>query len=155
VVRTTDARASALGDVIGATRTLTVSDWLSGAAAGVGIGVVVAVPTRVLPNEFFERMTPTRPQDYVFLVATALLSGLAVALRSRDVRVASGSIIAVFAVGCPICNKIVVSLLGTAGATSIFAPLQPLLGVVAVALVAFAVVAQARARCRLPSCGDV
>ena len=33
-----------------------------------------------------------------------------------------------FAVSCPVCNKVVVALLGASGATSTFAPLQPALG---------------------------
>jgi hypothetical protein len=47
---------------------------------------------------------------------------------------------AVFAVGCPICNKIVVGLLGVSGALGVWAPLQPALAVVSLAVLAAAVV---------------
>jgi hypothetical protein len=50
-----------------------------------------------------------------------------------------------FAVSCPACNKLVVALLGASGATSTFAPLQPALGGVAVALAAGAVAVRIRA----------
>ena len=50
-----------------------------------------------------------------------------------------------FAVGCPVCNKLVVGLLGTSGATGSFAPAQPALGAAAVALTAGALVIRVRA----------
>ena len=43
-----------------------------------------------------------------------------------------------FAVGCPVCNKLVVAALGTTGAVEVFAPVQPLLAVASVALLAVA-----------------
>lgn len=100
-------------------------------------GAVIAVPTRLVPNGLFSRMTPTRPQDYVFLVVSAALLGLTLALRSvvpQDAKVAAGGVGAVLAVGCPICNKLVVALLGSGGALSLFAPLQPVIGAAAVGL---------------------
>jgi len=39
------------------------------------------------------------------------------------------SVLATFAIGCPICNKLVVALLGVSGALTCWAPLQPLIGV--------------------------
>lgn len=47
-----------------------------------------------------------------------------------------------FAVGCPVCNKLVVVALGTTGALQWFAPLQPVLAVASV--VALAVALRAR-----------
>ena len=44
--------------------------------------MIIAIPTRLVPNGFFSRMTPTRPQDYVFLAISASLLGLTLALRS-------------------------------------------------------------------------
>lgn len=43
---------------------------------------------------------------------------------------------AFLAIGCPVCNKIVLVLLGTSGALSVWAPLQPVLGVASLALLA-------------------
>jgi hypothetical protein len=40
----------------------------------------------------------------------------------------------VFAVGCPVCNKLVVLALGFSGAMTYFTPLQPILGVGALVL---------------------
>jgi hypothetical protein len=49
-----------------------------------------------------------------------------------------GGLLAFFAVGCPVCNKVVLLALGTTGAMELFAPLQPLLAVVSVVVMAVA-----------------
>ncbi len=46
--------------------------------------------------------------------------------------------LSVFAVGCPVCNKLVVLALGMSGATAYFAPVQPLLGFLSVGLFGYA-----------------
>ena len=46
--------------------------------------------------------------------------------------------LSVFAVGCPVCNKLVLLLLGTSGAMTWFAPLQPALAVLSVVGLAWA-----------------
>ena len=43
---------------------------------------------------------------------------------------------AFLAIGCPVCNKIALVLLGTSGALTIFAPIQPLIGAASLALLA-------------------
>ena len=45
---------------------------------------------------------------------------------------------AYFAVGCPVCNKLVLIALGTSGAMSWFAPVQPFLAAASVVLMAVA-----------------
>jgi len=49
----------------------------------------------------------------------------------------AGGILSYLAVGCPICNKIVVAVLGVSGALSYFAPIQPILGALSVALLGY------------------
>ena len=58
-----------------------------------------------------------------------------------------GSLGAFLAIGCPVCNKIALVLLGWSGALSIWAPLQPVLG--AASLVLLAVTAAWRIRLRM------
>ncbi len=53
---------------------------------------------------------------------------------------------AFLAIGCPVCNKVALLLLGASGAMSVYAPLQPLIG--AVSLVLLAVTAAWRLRLR-------
>lgn len=39
-------------------------------------------------------------------------------------------------IGCPVCNKIALVLLGTSGALTVFAPLQPVIGAGSLVLLA-------------------
>jgi hypothetical protein len=124
-------------------------------------GLLIAVPTRLVPNDLFRRMTPTRPLDYVFLVAASALIGLSLAVsrRSTDLagggKVLTGGIGTALAVGCPICNKLVVALLGVGGALSIFGPLQPVLGVASLAVLGVALTRRLEIRelgiCEVPT----
>jgi hypothetical protein len=112
--------------------------WVRAAFIAAASAVVIAVPTRLIPNGFFTRMTPTRPQDYAFLFVSSALVGLTFAARpstgGAERSALTGGVGTYLAVGCPICNKVVVALLGASGAMSYFAPIQPILGVGAVAL---------------------
>lgn len=110
--------------------------WLRAGAFGALTALAIAIPSRLVPNTFFSRMTPTRPLDYVFLLASSALLGLILALRSAGAGAVgtgatAGGLGTFLAVGCPVCNKLVVALLGTGGALSFFAPLQPFIGLAA------------------------
>lgn len=112
--------------------------WVRACLVAAASALVIAVPTRLIPNGFFSRMTPTRPQDYAFLVVSSALLGLTLAARQATARTersaVAGGVATYLAVGCPICNKVVVALLGASGAIAYFAPIQPVLGLGAVAL---------------------
>ena len=104
--------------------------------------VAIGVPTDVLANPWFARMTPVSTLDTVLWIATSLAVGALAATfvfgihtASNAVGTAAGSGVAgALAVGCPVCNKLVVAALGTSGALSYFAPLQPALAASAIAL---------------------
>ena len=96
-------------------------------------GTLIGIPTVLVDSPLFARMTPATWWSYVTWITVSLLGGLVMALRST-VRMCSvegsataGGGLAYLAVGCPICNKVVVAMLGTSGALSFFAPLQPVL----------------------------
>lgn len=112
--------------------------------AAVASALVVGVPTDVIDTPWFTRMTPVRLWEYPVLVLTALLTGAwfwlrAVGRSGAGSGVFGSSLLSAFAVGCPICNKIVVALLGVSGALGIWAPVQPVLGALSVAALAAAV----------------
>ena len=52
----------------------------------------------------------------------------------------AGGILAWFAVGCPVCNKLALIALGYSGAIAWFAPIQPYMAIVALALTGVALV---------------
>lgn len=131
--------------------------WLISALATAAALAILAIPTAVIPNPFFVRMTPTEPFSIATLVLSAPLIGFVTATylaprvdrvtsESGTSRVGAAGIAAYLAIGCPICNKIIVGLLGVTGALELFAPLQPLLGAGAVATLAATLVWRFRVR---------
>jgi hypothetical protein len=135
--------------------------WLSAAAWALAAVLVIGVPTDVVPNPWFNRVVPVRPLDYVVLALTSVLSGALLAtytLPSSSATPTGGrtglaaGVLGWFAIGCPVCNKLVVVLLGSSGALTYFAPIQPLLGLLAVTLSATALAVRLRgffAGCKL------
>ncbi len=111
--------------------------------------LAIGLPTDVIPNPVFGRPVPVTWWSVPVLVVTSVLAGLLFATyvreRGADVQVARSNrtggvagLLTFFAVGCPVCNKLVVVALGTTGAVEVFAPIQPLLAVASVALLGFA-----------------
>jgi hypothetical protein len=81
-----------------------------------------------------------------FLALTAVLAAalgatyaLPVACPVRERQLTAGGILSFFAIGCPVCNKIALVLLGTSGALSVWAPIQPFVGAASLALLAVTV----------------
>ena len=62
--------------------------------------------------------------------------GVAAAGNAGSTAATVGSVAAFLAIGCPLCNKIALLLLGASGALSVFAPLQPVIGAASLALLA-------------------
>jgi hypothetical protein len=65
----------------------------------------------------------------------------------------AGWMITFFAVGCPVCNKIVLLALGATGAIQFFEPVQPYLAGASIALLAWALYARVTREnsCTLPA----
>jgi hypothetical protein len=117
-----------------------------GTLAALATAVVLGLPTGVIDNPWFERKVPVQGFEILVLVSLSVISGFFAATYARPTDpdrhlqrtgVATG-ILGWFAVSCPLCNPFVVALLGTSGATGLFARLQPALGALAVALAATA-----------------
>lgn len=111
--------------------------------------ILSGTPTDIVDTPLFVRMTPVVWWDYPFWAAGAVLVGLLAATYvppagaerpggAQGEKLLGGSLLSVFAVGCPVCNKLVVLALGTGGAMTYFAPLQPVLGFVSVGLLLYA-----------------
>ncbi|SPL98730.1 unnamed protein product [[Actinomadura] parvosata subsp. kistnae] len=107
---------------------------------------LIGVPTAIIATSWFSRMTPVQWWNYPVWVTAAALTGLIAATYVAPVRVRApqeskaliGALISAFAVGCPVCNKLVVLALGTSGALTYFAPLQPVLAVSSLVILAVA-----------------
>lgn len=126
--------------------------------------VALGLASAIIPNPIFGRQLPPEPFAIVVWllsgpVAGALLATYTVpprasmparplALRlspdgpdggavteSRAGTLATiGGLGTFFAIGCPICNKVVLLALGTSGALDLYAPIQPWLGAVSLTL---------------------
>lgn len=109
------------------------------ATAAILTVLVVGVPTDVIDTPWFGREVPVRWWEYPTLAAIGLLTALwfGISAPRRATGAAAGGVtMATFAVGCPVCNKLVLAAVGTSGALSLWAPLQPLLAALSVVLLA-------------------
>src|SRR5699024_2713634 len=113
---------------------------------------------------------PHRPLNYPVWIVTSALMGLLIATyvappgeraareestvevgERRDARTGTAAgMLAWFAVGCPVCNKIALLALGYSGALTWFAPAQPFLAALALALALIAVVSRLRGQVACP-----
>lgn len=106
------------------------------------MGVVGATYTAPLPAAV------TQPVAFRSMEPLAVVQPVGPAEERRSSTLGTlGSLGAFLAIGCPICNKLALVLLGTSGALSIWAPIQPVLG--GLSLVLLAVTAAWRVRLRM------
>lgn len=143
--------------MVGQLSTFTRRQWVAAAAGALATALVTGLPTDIVPNSFYRRMTPILWWNYPVWAVTALLAGLVLATYVRrapsgPVAGASvgGGVMSFLAVGCPICNKVVIWLIGVSGAFSLFAPLQPVLAVSGLALLSVSLVVRLRQLARCP-----
>jgi hypothetical protein len=135
--------------------------------------------TAIIPNPVFGRGVPVEPFAVVVWLASAPLIGMVMATyfvpvpasgpvlldngqgpsngkpsarRDGTTMGSIGGFAAFLAIGCPTCNKIALLLLGASGATSVFAPIQPLIGAASLALLAGTLVWRLRLRARGGGC---
>lgn len=119
--------------------------------------LIIGLPTDIIPNPIFGRDVPVRPWELPVLIATSVLTGLYFGLQrpgsEKSGPAIGGAGLAMFAVACPVCNKIVLLALGTSGALGFWQPLQPFLAVISlVALLAAVIWAWRRNPCADDGC---
>ena len=136
--------------------------WVVAALGTVAAALATGIPTGIVHTSFYTRMTPVLWWNYPIWAVSAVLFGLLSATyvrlgttnqsSPRAGRLLSGPLLSTFAIGCPICNKLVVAAIGVTGALNYWAPLQPLLGVMSVALLLTGLVLRLRGQesCPVP-----
>ena len=142
-------------------------------ASVVAFGLIAAI----IPNPVFGRQIPPEPFAIAVWLVSAPLMGLlgatytvravpARATMGAGVLVPAGdlgerqgttigtvaSLGAFLAIGCPVCNKIALVLLGTSGAMTLFAPIQPIIGAASLMLLAGTLAWRFRLRARGGAC---
>ena len=113
-----------------------------------GTFLIIGLPTAVISNPIFGRAIGVTDWSIPVLLATSVLSGMlfatyvrvdTVIMDDNPAKVGSiGGVLAYLAVGCPVCNKIVLIALGSTGAVQYFGPVQPYLGAAGVLLLMYA-----------------
>jgi hypothetical protein len=134
--------------------------WVVAAIAAIASMLLVALPTAVIPNPVFGREIEVTWWSYPVVLLTGILGGLLIATYvrpgaaptppaesdddpgdevDRPMKLAAvGGLVSFFAVGCPVCNKLVLLALGASGAISWFAPVQPFLAAASIVLMVWA-----------------
>lgn len=149
------------------------SGWVAVLASAAFL-LVVAIPTDLIDTPLFSREIAPTWWSWPALLVSSVLGGLITATYVRPVeRPAAGvegptgpgaedlapgrgttlaGLLTFFAVGCPVCNKLVLLAVGANGAVTWFEPFQPVLQAAALALLGWALVRRLRNRtsCPLP-----
>ncbi len=159
--------------VVEAFRLWTLRQWSGAVVGALAVALMVGLPTDVIPNPVFGRPVAVTWWSYPVLAATAVLGGMLIATYVRPDGPATGQaadeplepgaerqaktggvagLLSFFAVGCPVCNKIVLLAIGTTGARQWFEPLQPALAALSLGLLAYALWARlaSTAHCPVP-----
>ncbi len=138
-------RAAAAASV----RALRWRGWLLVVVAAVIMAVLVGVPTDLIDTPWFGREIAPTWWSYPVWVTTSAMGGLLVGLSSVTARATPvqpegrrggvvGAILMFLAVGCPVCNKVVLIVLGSSGAVTLFEPIQPIIAIASVLVLGWA-----------------
>ncbi len=161
-----------------ALRSWTRRTVVAAVAFSVAFAVLIGVPTVLIPNPVFGREIPVLAWNYPVWILTSVLAGMLAATYVRPRRAVTdvpddasgepadatdervdapsrlgvvGGVLAWFAVGCPVCNKLALLALGYSGALTWFAPVQPYLAAAALVLTAAALVVRLRGQVYCPT----
>lgn len=152
-----------LSDLLSGIRRWRMRRWITALATAAFTVLFIAIPTDLIDTPFFARQVPPTAWAWPVLVVSAILAGLATATyvafpdgaaprRSEGRLGLAGWMITFFAVGCPVCNKIVLLALGATGALQFFEPVQPYLAGASILLLGWALYARLSREnsCRIP-----
>ncbi|GAB2743042.1 hypothetical protein [Nocardioides pakistanensis] len=149
-------------------RAWTSRHWLVAVGSTVAYALLIGIPTDLIDTPVFGREIPPTWWSWPALVVSSVLAGLLTATYVADPAAKGdeagegtdrsvkggyvGGFLTFFAVGCPVCNKLVLLALGTSGALTWFEPVQPVLSLAAIAVLVWALRTRLRGQvsCALP-----
>ncbi len=130
-----------------------------GSVAAIIAFFLFGIPTAVIPNSYFFRMSPVTIFDYIFLPINSVLFGAFIALlfyqgnykrliklkNTKTESAATGAaFVNVLALGCPICNVVLVSLFSTTALMTYLEPARPALSVLTAGILGTAIYFKAK-----------
>ncbi len=130
--------------------------WFVAAAVATCTVLIIAIPTDLIDTPLFQREIRPKWWSWPSLLISALLAGLVTAtyVAAKDGALPTkdpggrfglaGAMVTFFAVGCPVCNKLVLLAIGYTGAIQFFEPAQPYLAVGSIVLLGWAFVVRVR-----------
>jgi hypothetical protein len=127
-----------------------IKGWIAATLGAVAAFIVLGIPTAMIDNPLFTRMIPARDQDYLIWIASSLLLGFVIgtfaisSVKGSGGKAMGSGMLTFLAVGCPICNKLVIVLLGISGALAYFEPVQLYLGIASVIFLGWTLLLRAR-----------
>jgi len=108
--------------------------------------IIMGTPTALVPNPFIQytRMIEATFLDYFFLAATSIMLATLVSLKlyfksekKIGVKELVGGAAGFVAFSCPICNALLVALIGGAAIMAFIEPLRPILGLLSMAILGY------------------
>lgn len=111
-------------------------------AIAIATFIVLGTVSALWPNPFFMRMTPTAGFEIAILSVQSILAGLYIGIEAPPCAsrtAGAGSILGFLGVACPVCNKLLVLAVGPALLLQYFEPVRLYVGLLGVALIAYAV----------------
>ncbi len=122
--------------------------WVVAIGTAIVTALIISLPTAVIDNPVFGRDVDVTPWSVPVVLITSIISGLILATyvkndasvdEEKSIKIGgAGAFLSFLAVGCPVCNKIALVALGYSGALQYFAPLQPFMAALGVALLMYA-----------------
>ena len=117
-------------------------DLARGVATAVGMFVVLGTVAALWQNPLFMRMTPAGGFEIALLLLQSVLAGIYVGLPQSPCgkrTAGAGAIIGFLGIACPVCNKVLVLLIGSALLLEYFEPVRLYVALAGAALLAAAV----------------
>lgn len=119
---------------------------LAGIVVTVLMSLFLGIPTAVIENSIYTRMTPATTLDMFFLIVTSILFGIYTSLilyiiitkkrRTIPAKQGIGGVIgSFFAISCPLCIQLFVWIFGAAFLMKYYNPLRPFIGILSIGLI--------------------
>lgn len=122
--------------------TVSAKDVARGLAAAVAMFVVLGTVAALWSNPLFMRMTPAGGFEITLLLLQSVLAGVYLGLPHSPCgkrTAGAGAIIGFLGIACPVCNKVLVLLIGSALLLEYFEPVRLYVALGGAALLALAV----------------
>ena len=114
---------------------------------GLGFLALLGAVTALIPNPIFTRMVQITTWDYLFLILLPILLSTFIFLKlenkSKDQKneytAFGAAFVSIFALGCPICNALLISIFSATALLAYFDPYRPVLGLISSVLLIVAI----------------